>query len=65
LDPEDITNLSLGAIWNFSKGTGLSWTDSRLGSTKGPFLRRRCIGTKRAQTQLLINQSINQSTVDN
>jgi hypothetical protein len=24
LDPEDITNLSLGAIWNFSKGTGLS-----------------------------------------
>jgi hypothetical protein len=24
LDPEDITILSLGAIWNFSKGTGLS-----------------------------------------
>jgi len=24
LDPEDIKILSLGAIWNFSKGTGLS-----------------------------------------
>jgi hypothetical protein len=24
LDPEDIKNLSLGAIWNFCKGTGLS-----------------------------------------
>ena len=23
LDPEDITSLSLGAIWNFSKGTGI------------------------------------------
>jgi len=24
LDPEDIKLLSLGAIWNFGKGTGLS-----------------------------------------
>jgi len=23
LDPEDVMNLSLGAIWNFGKGTGL------------------------------------------
>jgi len=23
LDPEDITKLSIGAIWNVSKGTGL------------------------------------------
>ena len=23
LDPEDINNLNIGAIWNFSKGTGL------------------------------------------
>ena len=23
LDPEDIKSLSLGGIWNFSKGTGL------------------------------------------
>ena len=27
LDPEDINSLSLGAIWNFSKGTGLPWAD--------------------------------------
>jgi hypothetical protein len=25
LDPEDIKSLILGAIWNFSKGTGLLW----------------------------------------
>jgi hypothetical protein len=24
LDPEDIKSISLGAIWNFGKGTGLS-----------------------------------------
>jgi hypothetical protein len=24
LDPEDVKNLSLGAPWNFGKGTGLS-----------------------------------------
>jgi len=23
LDPEDFTNLSIGAIWNFGKGIGL------------------------------------------
>jgi len=23
LDPEDITKLNIGAIWNFGKGTGL------------------------------------------
>jgi hypothetical protein len=23
LDPEDVTNLSIGAIWNCGKGTGL------------------------------------------
>jgi len=23
LDPEDVTNLRMGAIWNFGKGTGL------------------------------------------
>jgi hypothetical protein len=26
LDPEDIWKLSIGAIWNFGKGTGLSLT---------------------------------------
>ena len=57
LDPEDIKISSLGAIWYFSKGTGLPWTDIRLRGTKGPYLRPRCIGTVRAQTQMLINQS--------
>jgi len=35
LDPQDIKILSLGAIWNFGKGTGLSWVDIRLWGTKG------------------------------
>jgi hypothetical protein len=51
LDPEDIKILSLGAIWNFGKGTGLSWADIRLWGTKGPSIRPRCIGTIRAQTK--------------
>jgi hypothetical protein len=51
LDPEAITILSLGVIWNFGKGTGLSWVDIRLWGTKGPSIRPRCIGTIRARTQ--------------
>ena len=27
LEPEDIKNISLGAIWNCSKATGLHWID--------------------------------------
>jgi len=38
LDPEDIKSLSLGAIWNFSEGTGFPWTRIRFRGTKGPFL---------------------------
>jgi hypothetical protein len=33
LDPEDIKNINLGAIWNFSKATGLPWIDM---GHKGP-----------------------------
>ena len=33
LDPEDIKSLSLGAIWKFSKGTGLPWIGIRLWGT--------------------------------
>jgi len=36
LKPEDITNLSLGAIWNFNKGAGLPFS-IRLWETKGLF----------------------------
>jgi hypothetical protein len=57
LDPVDIKNLSLGAIWNLSKKTGLLGTGIRLGGTKGPFLKPRCIGIVRTRTQLLIDQS--------
>jgi len=35
LYPEDIKILSLGTIWIFGKGTGLSWADIRLWGTKG------------------------------
>jgi len=34
LEPEDIEIISLGAIWNVSEGTGLSWNDM---GHKGPF----------------------------
>ena len=33
MEPEDNENLSLGAIWNFSKGTGLSFANIRLWGT--------------------------------
>ena len=36
LDPEDIKILSLGAIWNFGKGTGLSRAGIRLMGHEGP-----------------------------
>jgi hypothetical protein len=35
LDPDDIINLSIGANWNFSKGTGLLEPSIRLWGTKG------------------------------
>jgi len=44
LDPEDINILSLGAIWNFSKATGLH---KLIWDAKGPPLRPRCIGSVR------------------
>ena len=50
LDPRAIKTLSLGATWNFSKGTALSWVYIRLWGTKGPSVRSRWIGTVRART---------------
>jgi hypothetical protein len=47
--------LSMGAIWNFSKETVLSWVDIRLWGTKGPSVRPRCIRTMGLNP---INQSI-------
>ena len=37
LDPEDIQSLSLGAVWNFSKVTGLPWTGTRLWGKRACF----------------------------
>ena len=51
LDPENIRILRLGAIWNFGKGTGLSWADIRLWGTNGTSIRPRCIRTVWARTQ--------------
>ena len=59
LDPGNIKIWSRVAIWNFSKGRGFPWADIILLDTKGPFLSPRYIGTVRALTQLLTNQSIN------
>jgi hypothetical protein len=39
MDPEDIKSLNLGAIWNFSKGTGLHWTDNRIQGTKSLLIK--------------------------
>ena len=63
LVPGAIKILSLGAIWNFTKGTGLSWIDIRLRGTKGLSIRPRCIGTigLKPTVNRSINQSINQS----
>jgi hypothetical protein len=58
--------LSLGAIWNFDKGTGISWADIRLWGTKGLYIRPRCIGTVRARIHHnSINQSINTDVLIN
>jgi len=58
LEPEDIKILGLGAIWNFSKFTGLPWFDM---GHKGPVKSRsRYFGAEGPQTQMQIYQSINQ-----
>jgi len=39
LDPEDIKSLSLGAIWNLSKATGLPWPSVLIMGHKGPVFK--------------------------
>jgi len=51
MDPEDIKILNMGAIWNFSKGTGLSWVGMGLWGTKGTSVKPWCIGTVRPRIQ--------------
>jgi len=47
LEPKDIQSISLGAIWSFSKCSGLPWLDM---GHKGPALRPRFIGGERSRT---------------
>jgi len=53
MDPEDIRKLSIGAIWNCAKGTGAPLVQNV--GHKGPVLRPRCIGPRRAGTQIPFN----------
>jgi len=55
LEPEDIKSISLGAIWNFGKVTGLPWfwyeAQRACFKKKWPM----CVGTVRSQTQVQSN----------
>ena len=52
LDPEDVRSLSLGSIWNFSKGIGLPWHGHQFNWHKRPVKVCVCIGTGRAWTHI-------------
>jgi hypothetical protein len=47
-----------GGHLELKQGTRIPWADIRVWGTKGSFIRPRWIGTIRARTQMLINQSI-------
>ena len=49
LEPEDINRISMAAVWNFSKVTGLPLID--MGAQGACQLRPRRIGTVRSQNQ--------------
>jgi hypothetical protein len=57
LDPEDINSLSLGAIWNFSEGTGLPCTGIRLRGIKGLLVKAK-VYRERKGSNPIANQSI-------
>jgi len=56
LEPEDIRNLGLGAIWSYSKAVGAP--TFRYGAQRVGHKRPRCIEAGRPQTQMLIYLSI-------
>ena len=49
LDPEDVANLNMGAMWNFGKGTGLHYTSIRVWGTKVLFLGLGASGPQRLE----------------
>jgi hypothetical protein len=56
LEPKDIQSISLGAVWSFSKASGLPWLDM---GQKGPALRPRCNGAVRSRTlDILIQDEV-------
>jgi hypothetical protein len=54
-DPEDIKILSLRAIWNLGKGTGLPWLDIRLWGTKSPSKGRGASGPQGLKPNYYLN----------
>jgi len=54
LDPEDVRKLGMGASGTLLKEQGSFNLVQNMGH-KGPFLRPRCIGPRRARTQKLLN----------
>jgi len=59
LEPEDIMSKSLGAIWNFSKVTGLS--HKLIWGTKGLLIKAKVHRDCEVPNPFVINQSISQS----
>jgi hypothetical protein len=55
LEPKDIQSISLGAIWSFSKVSGLTWLDMR---HKEPALKPRCIGAVTSLTFDILSLSL-------
>jgi hypothetical protein len=55
LEPKDIQSISLGAIWSFSKASGLPWLDAGL---EGLALRPRCIGAVKSWTLDILTHSL-------
>jgi len=53
LDPGNVRSLSLGAIWNFRKGTGLPWHGHQIMGHEWPVQKPTFVGTEKARTHLL------------
>jgi hypothetical protein len=61
LEPEDVRSLSLGSIWNFTKGTGLPWPGIGLWGTKGPSKGLGASGPKGLKPNYLITYILTDS----
>jgi hypothetical protein len=48
-----------GAIWNFGKGTGLSWADVKIMGHRGPVYEAWVHRDHKGSNPMYINQSIN------